>query len=192
MGESTTEQTTHKHDRTYKTVLDFVHEVQDALDDNPEFDLTGVCEADEVYVVAGEKGLDRDEPRDRGLKKERGTFESDKPPVVTFVRENLADGDEDIVEYGDEDDPAILCTDQDSISDGTDESDEIDVHPVINHDEHYVVGDAHTNSCENRHSFLCNLVGKVPRRLKTPLTGLFELLQPHTQHRPVVRENPKY
>jgi len=56
-------------DRTYKTVLDFVHEVQDALDNDPEFDLTGVCEADEVYLVAGEKGLEQDEPRDRGLKK---------------------------------------------------------------------------------------------------------------------------
>ncbi len=73
-------------DRTYKTVLDFVHEVQDALDDDPECDLTGVCEADEIYVVAGEKGLDQNEPRDRGLKKGRGTFELDKPPVVTLVR----------------------------------------------------------------------------------------------------------
>jgi len=35
-------------DRTYKTVLDFVHEVQDALEGDPEFDLYGVCEADEV------------------------------------------------------------------------------------------------------------------------------------------------
>ena len=45
--------------------------------------------------------------------------------VRFLVRENLADGDEDIGEYGDEDDPAILCTDQYSISDGIDESDEI-------------------------------------------------------------------
>ena len=95
----------------------------------------------------------------------RGTFESDKPPVVTpvcrsdgrvrfLVRENLEDVDEEIVEYGDEDDPAILCTDQYSIYDGIDESDEIDGHLAINHDEHYVVDDVHTNSCENRHSFL--------------------------------------
>jgi hypothetical protein len=69
MEESTTEQTAQELDRTYKTVLDFVHEVQDALDDDPEFDLTGVCEADEVYVVADEKGLNQDEPRDRGLKR---------------------------------------------------------------------------------------------------------------------------
>ena len=62
----------------------------------------------------------------------------------------------EVVEYGDEDDPAILCTDQYSISDGIDESNEIDDHLAINHDEHYVVVDAHTNSCENRHSFFRN------------------------------------
>ena len=35
---------------------------------------------------------------------------------------------QDIVKYGDEDDPAILCTDQYSIYDGIDEYDEIDGH----------------------------------------------------------------
>ena len=69
MEESTTEQTVQELDRTYKTVLDFVHEVQDVLDTDPEFDLTGVCEADEVYVVAGEKGTKQESPRERGLKK---------------------------------------------------------------------------------------------------------------------------
>ena len=69
MEEHTSNDIFQELDRTYKTFLDFVHEVQDAIDDDPEFDLTGVCEADEVYVVAGEKGLDQDEPRDRGLKK---------------------------------------------------------------------------------------------------------------------------
>ena len=73
--------------------------------------------------------------------------------VRFLVRENLADGDEEIVEYGDEDDPAILCIDQYTIYDGIDVYDEIDGHLAINHDEHYVGGDAHTNSCENRHSF---------------------------------------
>jgi hypothetical protein len=69
MEESTTEQTSQELDRTYKTVLDFVHEVQDALEEDPEFDLYGVCEADEVYVVAGEKGTKQASPRERGLKK---------------------------------------------------------------------------------------------------------------------------
>ena len=102
--------------------MDFVHEVQDILDADPEFDLTGVCEADEVYVVAGEKGLKQESPRKRGFKKGRGTFESDKPLVVTpvrrsdgrvrfLIREDLENVDEDIVGYGDENDSAILCTD---------------------------------------------------------------------------------
>jgi len=55
--EHTTNDIFQELDRTYKTVLDFVHEVQDALADDPEFDLSGVCEADEIYVIAGEKGL---------------------------------------------------------------------------------------------------------------------------------------
>ena len=61
-------------DRTYKTVLDFVHEVQDALEDDPEFDLYGVCEADEVYVVASEKGTKQASPRSCGLKKGTRNF----------------------------------------------------------------------------------------------------------------------
>jgi transposase-like protein len=69
MEEDKTAQITQELDRTYKTVLDFVHEVQDVLDDDPEFDLTGVYEADEVYVVAGKKGVKQESPRSRGLKK---------------------------------------------------------------------------------------------------------------------------
>jgi transposase-like protein len=58
-------------DRDYEAVLDFVHKVQDASGDIDEFELSEVCEADEIYVTAGEKGLeDEDEsPRERGLKK---------------------------------------------------------------------------------------------------------------------------
>jgi hypothetical protein len=51
----TTNHICHEIDRTYKTVLDFVHELQDALEEDPEFDFYGVCEADEVYVVAVRK-----------------------------------------------------------------------------------------------------------------------------------------
>jgi transposase-like protein len=76
--------------------------------------------------------------------------------VRFLVRENLEDVDENIVKYGDEDDSAILCTDQYNIYDEIEEYDEIDGHLAFNHDEHYVVGDALTTSCENRHSFLRN------------------------------------
>jgi hypothetical protein len=58
-------------DRDYEAVLNFVHNVQDVSDDIDEFDLYGVCEADEVYVTAGEKGLKDEDgsPRSRGLSK---------------------------------------------------------------------------------------------------------------------------
>ncbi len=96
--------------------------------------------------------------------------------VRFLVRENLADVGEEIVEYGDEDDPAILCTDQHTISDGIDESDEIDGHLAINHDEHDVVGDAHTNSCENCHSFLLNWLRRFRGVSKHHLQGYLNFL----------------
>jgi hypothetical protein len=109
MEEVKTAEITQELDRTYKTVLNFVHEVQDVLDDDPKFDLTGVCEADELYVVAGEKGLDQDEPRDRGLKKgtrnlrvrqtaSRDTRPSPDGRVRFLVRKDLEDVEEEIVE----------------------------------------------------------------------------------------------
>jgi hypothetical protein len=55
MEDHTTNDILQELDRTSKTVLDFVHEFQDALEEDPEFDLSGVCEADEFFVVAGEK-----------------------------------------------------------------------------------------------------------------------------------------
>jgi len=58
-------------DRDYEAVLDFVHKVQDVSGDIDEFDLYDVCEADEIYVTAGEKGLEDEDssPRQRGLSK---------------------------------------------------------------------------------------------------------------------------
>jgi len=58
-------------DRDYEAVLDFVHEIQEASGDIEEFDLYDVCEADEIYVTAGEKGYEDEEssPRERGLSK---------------------------------------------------------------------------------------------------------------------------
>ena len=43
MEEDKTAQITQELDRTYKTVLDFLHEVQDVLDDDPDFDPAGSC-----------------------------------------------------------------------------------------------------------------------------------------------------
>ncbi|MGN8214977.1 IS1595 family transposase [Halococcus sp. PRR34] len=159
-------------DRDYEAVLNFVHKVQDVSGDIDEFDLYNVCEADEVYVTAGEKGLEDENgsPRSRGLfKKGRGTFGSDKPPVLTLVRrddgrvrflvcENLQDADEDIAEYGDG--SVILCTDGYTIYDDIEDKEGVDGHLAVTHSETYVIGDAHTNTCENRHSFLRQWLAK--------------------------------
>jgi transposase-like protein len=58
-------------DRDYEAVLNFVDKIQDISGDVNEFGLYGVCETDEVYVTAGEKGLEDEDgsPRERGLSK---------------------------------------------------------------------------------------------------------------------------
>ncbi len=45
--------------------------MQEVSDNIDEFDLYDVCEADEVYVTAGERGLEDEDgsPRERGLSK---------------------------------------------------------------------------------------------------------------------------
>ena len=68
----TTAQITRDLDRDSEAVLDFGHEVQEISGKIGEFELSEVCEADEVYMTAREKG--------------RGDFEGDKPPVLTLVR----------------------------------------------------------------------------------------------------------
>ncbi|AEN06414.1 hypothetical protein Halar_2776 [halophilic archaeon DL31] len=159
-------------DRDYEAVLNYVHKVQDVSGDIDEFDLYDVCEADEIYVTAGEKGLEdeNESPRERGLKKKgRGTFASDKPPVLTLVRrddgrvqflvcENLQEADEDISEHGDG--SVILCTDGYTIYEDIEETEGVDGHLAVTHSDTYVIGDAHTNTCENRHSFLRQWLAK--------------------------------
>lgn len=48
----------------------------------------------------------------------------------------------------------ILCTDQYGIYNEIDDRDGITAHLAINPDEHFVLGDAYVNHCENRHSSL--------------------------------------
>ena len=66
-------------DRDYEAVLNFRHELQELSGELDELTLSEVCEADEIYVTAGEKGIeDEDEsPRERGLKK-RGAETSNR------------------------------------------------------------------------------------------------------------------
>ena len=51
-------------ERNEEAVRNFVHEVQDLCGEIDEFTLSDVCEADEIYVTAGEK-----DGRERGLSK---------------------------------------------------------------------------------------------------------------------------
>jgi hypothetical protein len=49
--------------------------------------LEGMMEVDKVYVHAAEKGKREGDGRRRGLRKrERGTWEGDKPQVLTIVK----------------------------------------------------------------------------------------------------------
>jgi transposase-like protein len=56
-------------ERDEEAVLNFVHEVQDLCGEIDEFTLSEVCEADEIYVTAGEKGDEDKDGRERGLSK---------------------------------------------------------------------------------------------------------------------------
>ena len=107
-----------------------------------EITLSEVCEADEIYVTAGEKGIEKE------------------------------DVDEEIAELGDG--SVILCTDDYTIYDDIDEYDGIDAHLAITHDDAYVIGDAHVNSCENRHSFIRQWLAKFRGVSKHYLQGYLD------------------
>ena len=66
--------------------------------------------------------------------------------------------DEDIAEHADG--SVILYTDDYGIYNDIEELDGIDGHLAVNHSETFVIGDAHVNTCENRHSFLRQWLGK--------------------------------
>jgi transposase-like protein len=70
----------------------------------------------------------------------------------------LEDTDEDIAEYSDG--SVILCTDGYSIYEDIEEKEGVDGHLAVTHSDTYVIGDAHTNTCENRHSFLRQWLAK--------------------------------
>jgi len=88
MEVKSTNQISKELNRDYESVLRFVHEVQGAAGKHlRKFTLEGVIELDETYPHAGNKGVKQRKPRKRGLRKRgRGTWKSDKPPVVTMVK----------------------------------------------------------------------------------------------------------
>ena len=58
-------------ERDYEAVLNFRHDLQEMCGQLDDLTLSDVCEADEIYVTAGEKGIEKEDesPRSRGLKK---------------------------------------------------------------------------------------------------------------------------
>jgi len=79
-------------DVSYKTIHRRVERFTRALD-APHLDLVGPVEIDEVYVSAGLKGRERDQPsRSRGLStRGRGSDAGDKPPVFTIIDRDTGD-----------------------------------------------------------------------------------------------------
>lgn len=53
-------------------MLNFRHGLQELCGELDGLTLSDVCEADEIYVTAGEKGIENEDesPRSRGLKKD--------------------------------------------------------------------------------------------------------------------------
>ena len=91
-----------------------------------------------------------------------------------LVAQDLPSVGKDIAALGDE--TVILCTDQYTIYDGIDEYDGVDAHLAINHSEGFVVGDAHVNHCENRHSILRGWLRKFRGVAKQRLQGYLDFL----------------
>ena len=73
-------------DVSYKTIYWRIQRFLRALD-APLPHLEGPVEIDELYVKAGLKGRERDQPsRSRGLStRGRGTYDKDKPPVFIMA-----------------------------------------------------------------------------------------------------------
>lgn len=59
-------------DRDYKAVLNFRSDLQELCGELDDLTLSDVCEADEIYVTAGEKGLEKEDesPRERRPKRD--------------------------------------------------------------------------------------------------------------------------
>ncbi len=70
----------------------------------------------------------------------------------------------------------VLCTDQYDMYNEIEGYNAIDSYLAITHSEHYAVGDAHINSCENRHSFLRNWLRRFRGVSKHHLQGYLNFL----------------
>jgi transposase-like protein len=149
---------------TYKTMHRRVERFTRALD-APQLDLVGPVEIDEVYVSAGLKGRERDQPsRSRGLStRGRGAYEGDKPPVFTIVDRGTGQRYVVPAKSADESTVRLLLADHEEESltvytdgfrayDPLEDDDEFAREYVVHGDGEYADGDVHVNTCESHAS----------------------------------------
>ena len=148
-------------DVSYRTLRRRVEQFARTLD-APTIDLAGPVEIDEVYVTAGLKGRERDQPsRSRGLAtRGRGTYTEDKPPVFTLVDRGTdqryvvpaKSADESTVRLlleNNEKESLTVYTDGFRAYDPLEEDENYERTAVIHGEGEYVDGDAHVNTCES-------------------------------------------
>ncbi|MFC6874965.1 IS1595 family transposase [Halobellus marinus] len=153
-----------KIDVSYKTIYRRVQRFLRALD-APRLQLEGPIEIDELYVKAGLKGRERDQPsRSRGLStRGRGTYAEDKLPV--FVLADRGSGERHVIptKAATESRIRLLLADrqQESLTvytdgfrayDPLDEDNAFTREYVVHGDGEYVDGDVHVNTCESHAS----------------------------------------
>lgn len=149
---------------TYKTMHRRVERFTRALD-APQLDLVGPVEIDEVYVSAGLKGRERDQPsRSRGLStRGRGSYKGDKPPVFTIVDRGTGQRYVVPAKSADESTVRLLLSDHEEESltvytdgfrayDPLEDDDEFTREYVVHGDGEYADGDVHVNTCESHAS----------------------------------------
>jgi len=153
-------------DVSYRSLRQRVEQFARTLD-APVLNLTGPVEIDELYVSAGLKGRERDQPsRSRGLSKRgRGNYAEDKPPVFTLTDRGSDQRYAIPAKSADESTVRLLLDtcEEESLTVYTDgfraydplEGDESYQREAVIHGEgEYVDGDAHVNTCESHASLV--------------------------------------
>ena len=153
---------------THKTIHRRIERFASALD-APSLDLVGPVEIDEVYVSAGKKGRERDQPsRSRGLStRGRGSYDGDKPPVSIIIIINLGTGQRYVIpaKAADESTIRLLLADRKEESltvytdgfrayDPLEADDAFDREYVVHGDGEYADDEVHVNSCESHASLV--------------------------------------
>jgi len=177
--------------RKYDSVLAFVREVQEIAEKiEGEISLKDLVEIDEIYIMAGEKGIEQDRPRRRGLRRRgRGTYEGDKPPVQAFterrgktrffVKRNLSRDDTKKTLKTVSESEIRVNTDEYSIYESVIELENVKEHGFVNHSKEYAKDGVHVNTAENRHGFLRAWLRKfigVSKHYLRNYISFFELL----------------